>query len=185
MSKLKFFIEGLKHFREVGTITQSGKALSKSLASFIEADKSVVVLEIGAGDGPITQAILDRMHPQSQLISIELNERLYQKLAQIKDPRFTPVLGNAENVIEILAQHGITQVDHVASAIPFIVIPTEKAKEILQTCQSLLKPSGYWLQIHYAKTLMSLYKSVFGNVEAHFTLLNVPPAYVFVSKNNS
>jgi len=180
MSRLSFFWEVIKNFRKVGTITQSGKVLSNKVASFIESDRRVTIVEIGAGDGAITKAILNRISSDSKLYSIELNENLFKKLVEIKDDRFTPINGNAENLEEILSKYGISEIDHLVSALPFIVFPEKIAEKILVKSKKFIKKDGYYLQIHYAKTITSLYESVFGNLKSYFVLNNVPPAYVFV-----
>ncbi len=185
MSRIKFFFEGLKHFKEIGTVTRSGTAMCKKAASFIPADDKVIIVELGAGDGVITKHILRRISSDSTLIAIELNEKLYKELLDIQDDRLIPVHGSAEELEAILSEHHIQNIDHIVCAIPFIVFPREKAKAMLQTFKRLMKPGGFFMQIHYAKNLTSLYESVFGNLKTHFILANFPPAYVFVCRKSS
>lgn len=185
MSRIKFFFEGLRHFKEVGTVTRSGTAMCKKAASFIPADDKVLVVELGAGDGVITKHILHRISNDSTLIAIELNEKLHKELRDIKDNRLIPVHGSAEQLESILEEHNIEKIDHIICAIPFIVFPREKAKTMLHTFKRLMKSGGFFMQIHYAKNLTSLYESVFGNLKTHFILANFPPAYVFVCEKSS
>jgi len=180
MSRIQFFFEGIKHFKEVGTLTRSGVAMSQKAASFIPADEEVVVVELGAGDGVMTKHLLDRISKNSTLISIELNEKLYEHLADIQDDRLVAIHASAEELEAILIQRNIKEVDYMVSAIPFIVFPKEKALEMLHTFKGLMKSGGLYMQVHYAKRLTSLYESVFGNLQTNFILANLPPAYVFV-----
>lgn len=184
MSRFQFFVEGIKHFKEVGTVTRSGIAMSKKAASFIPPDERVVVVELGAGDGVMTKHLLNQMSKDSTLISIELNEKLYQHLADIQDSRLVAVHASAEELETILEQRDVKEVDYMVSAIPFIVFPKEQAQEMLHTFKRLMKSGGLYMQIHYAKRLTSLYESVFGNLQTNFILANLPPAYVFVCQKN-
>ena len=184
MSRIQFFLEGIKHFKEVGTVTRSGVAMSQKAASFIPTDEQVTVVELGAGDGVMTKHLLNRMSKDSTLISIELNEKLYRHLADIQDDRLVAVHASAEELETILEQRNIKEVDYMVSAIPFIVFPKAQAQEMLHTFKRLMKPGGLYMQVHYAKRLTSLYESVFGNLQTNFILANLPPAYVFVCKKN-
>ena len=178
MSRFKFLLEAIKNFREVGTVTRSGKALSEKITSFISKEDQYI-LELGAGDGAITKRILDRMHPNGKLLAFEINPNMFANLSKIKDPRFFPINDSAENMEKYMTDHKIEVFDSVVSAIPYIVLPEDLAKKILGLCKRNLKQGKSYMQVHYAKTLTSLYTGVFGNLETHFVLFNVPPAYAF------
>lgn len=178
MSRFKFLLEAIKNFREVGTVTRSGKALSEKIASFITKEDQYV-LELGAGDGAITKRILDRMHPKGKLLAFEINPKMYEVLTKIEDPRFFPINDSAENMEKYMSDHNIEIFDSIVSAIPYIVLPEDLARRILGLCKKNLKDGKSYMQVHYAKTLKSLYTSVFGNIETYFVLFNVPPAYAF------
>ena len=78
-----------------------------------------------------------------------------------------------------MIDHKIDIFDSIVSAIPYIVLPETLAQKILGLCKKNLKEGKSYMQVHYAKTLTSLYKGVFGNLETHYVFLNVPPAYAF------
>jgi len=171
-------MQAIKNFRQVGTVTRSGKALSEKIASFItKEDKHV--LELGAGDGAITRRILDQMPADGKLLCFEINPKMYATLLEINDRRFHPINDSAEHMEEYMAEHGIEIFDAIVSAIPYIVLPEELALKILNLCKNNLKIGKNYMQVHYAKSLTSLYEGVFGNLETHFVLMNVPPAYAF------
>ena len=80
---------------------------------------------------------------------------------------------------QYMAEHNIEIFDGIVSAIPYIVLPEALALSILNLCKKNLKHGKSYIQVHYAKSLTSLYEGVFGNLDTHFVLMNVPPAYVF------
>lgn len=178
MSRFKFLLEALKNFKEVGTVTRSGKALSRKIASFI-TDKDKFVLELGAGDGAITGSILRNMHPEGKLLCFEINPNMVEVLSLIDDPRLVVINDSAEKMEEYMRKHDITSFDGIVSAIPYIVLPKELAQKIIDLCKKNLKIGKFYLQVHYAKTKLGLYKRAFGNIQTFWVLLNVPPAYVF------
>lgn len=178
MSRLKFLLEALKNFREVGTVTRSGKALSEKITSFINKEDEYI-LELGAGDGAITRRILDRMSPNGKLLAFEINPNMFENLSNIEDPRFFPINDSAENMEKYMAEHKIEMFDSIVSAIPYIVLPQDLAQKILGLCKKNLRIGKSYMQVHYAKSLTSLYEGVFGNLETYFVFFNVPPAYAF------
>lgn len=178
MSRYKFLLEALKNFKQVGTVTRSGKALSRKIASFITKEDKYV-LELGAGDGAITGRILNNMHPEGKLLSFEINPNMVEVLNRIEDPRLIVINDSAEKMEYYMRKHDITSFDGIVSAIPYIVLPKVLADKIITLCQKNLKMNKFYLQVHYAKTKLSLYKDAFGNIETFWVFLNVPPAYVF------
>jgi len=178
MSRFKFLLEALRNFRQVGTVTRSGKALSRKAASFITKDDKYV-LELGAGDGAITVSILKNMHPKGKLLCFEINPNMVEVLSTIEDSRLIVVNDSAEKIEEYMRLHDIISFDGIISAIPYIVLPQELAKKIITMCKRNLKMNKFYMQVHYAKSKLSLYKEAFGNIETFWVLLNVPPAYVF------
>ena len=178
MSRFKFLLEALRNFKEVGTVTRSGRALSRKVASFITKEDKFV-LELGAGDGAITHSILKNMHPEGKLLCFEINPNMVEVLHRINDPRLIVVNDSAEKMEEYMRTNDITEFDGIVSAIPYIVLPKELADKIISLCKKNLRKGKFYLQVHYAKTKLSLYKEAFGNIETFWVLLNVPPAYVF------
>lgn len=181
MSRLKFLIEGFKHFNEIGTVTRSGPAMCRKMVSYLDS-QSKYVLELGAGDGVITPYILDKMPADGKLLSFEINEKLYEQLCKIDDDRLIPINDSAEHLEKYLEEYGISKLDAIVSAIPYIVLPKEIAIKIVSLCKDLLKDGAPFTQVHYARNLKDLYQGIFGNLKMHFILANVPPAYVFYCK---
>ncbi len=178
MSRFKFLLEALKNFKEVGTVTRSGKALCRKAASFItKQDK--YVMELGAGDGAITRSILNNMHSDGKLLCFEINPNMVEVLERIDDERLIVINDSAEKMEEYMRAHDITSFDSIVSAIPYIMLPKVLANKIITLCNKNLKRNKFYTQIHYAKTKQALYIEAFGNIETFWVLLNVPPAYVF------
>jgi phospholipid N-methyltransferase len=138
-----------------------------------------VIIELGAGDGAITQFILDKMSNDAKLLSFEINDVHFKSLKAIQDKRFIPILDSAENLNKYLKEYNLPKADTIISAIPFVVLPTELTLRILDICQEELNVEGFFVQFHYSMVMKNLYHKIFKKVDMEFVLLNAPPAIVF------
>ncbi len=179
--QLDFLIQGVKNIKEVGALTRSGPILCKKMISPVPSDKDVIVVELGAGDGVITRHLLKKITPNSKVISIELNEKLYIKLNSIDDQRLHAFNDTIENLDKILLDLGIEKIDYLVSAIPFLIMDNDFVSAFLNKYKTYIKPNGAFTQVHYA-IKRKFYEEIFGNAKVHFVPANVPPAVVIESK---
>jgi len=183
MGTLAFFKESIKNLKTVGTITRSSKFLCKGMIKHIDFSAAKVIVELGAGDGVITKHILENMSADCKLMTFEVNEKFYGQLNEIKDHRLIIVNDSAEKLEHYLNLHGLTEIDTVISAIPFVIIPEPTATNIVQTCKDNLMAGGNFVQMHYSLMAKKLYEKVFGDVDINWVPLNLPPAFVMVCEN--
>ena len=179
---IRFFQEGIKNLKTVGTITRSSPFLCRKITDMVDFQSARTLAELGAGDGVITKHILSRLHPDGKLLAFEVLPQLCDHLHQINDPRLVVVEDSAQYIASYLAKEGLQQVDHIISAIPFVVLPEEKSLEILRACKEVMRPGGLFIQVHYSLLAKKLYEEVFGNVRVEWMPWNIPPAFVLVSE---
>ena len=179
MEKVKFLFQSLKNFQQMGTVIRSSPSMCRKMSHFIDSQDDLIIVELGAGDGVITSFILEKMSPDAKLYVIEINTELCAVISKIKDPRMILVNDSAEHMESYLLKHGITQVDMIISAIPFLVLPDELTKDILMAGKKMLKTGGNFIQMHYVSSIKKMYKNIFGNVHTYFVPVNIPPGYVF------
>jgi len=178
--QLDFLIEGVKNIKEMGALTRSGPILCRKMISPVPGDKDVIVVELGPGDGVITKHLLAKITPNSKVISIELNPRLFVELSKIKDPRLIAINDNMENLENILSDLNIDQADHLVSAVPFMMMKNDFVIDYLNKNKKFIKKGGSFTQVHYAYK-RRFYERIFGNAKVHFVPANVPPAIVVES----
>ncbi len=184
MRKLNFLKESLKNFKTMGTVTRSSPFLCKEMIEPVDFQQAEVIVELGAGDGVVTEHILQKMKPDSRLFAFEVNPTFCKQLRQKfqGDERLVVVEKSAAEVTNVLADHSIQQADYILSAIPFVSLPDAEGYEIVTTCKNILKAGGLFIQMHYSLLMKKMYQSVFGNVAISFVPLNLPPAFVLVSE---
>lgn len=181
-NKINFLREGLKNIKTVGTITRSSRFLCRNMVSYVDYQSARWIVEIGAGDGVITRHILEHMHPDAKLMAFEVLGNMCEHLREIDDPRLIVVEDSALELGHYMKQFGFPQLDAVISAVPFVAMPEELAYSIVRECKKHLKPGAPYIQVHYSLLARKMYQEIFGNVDTNFVPLNVPPAFVLVSK---
>jgi phospholipid N-methyltransferase len=185
MDKYDFLKESVRNIRTIGTFTRSSKYLVKAMLKDIDFSKDMVIVEYGVGDGVITEMILERLSPNSQLIAFEVNEMFYQKVLQnIHDNRMILLNCSAETILEKLQEFQIEKADHIISAIPFTILPQELSEKIVENSHNSLKIGGFFVQYHYSFNIRKMYQKIFGNLRMSFVAQNFPPAFVMTCIKN-
>lgn len=176
MKNWSFFREAVKSFRTTGSIAASSPALIKKLVDPLPTHRPLLILELGPGDGCVTRAILEKIHPDSQLTAFEINEVFVEKLSQIEDPRLRVLPLGAERLTEYFAAGSV---DYVVSSLPLSMIDQATKEAILRQSQLVLRPEGRFLQFQYALQDYGLLKDYFHRVSVSFTMANLPPAFIY------
>lgn len=179
MKRMTFLREGLKNFRTIGSVSRSSKYLCKGMLEPVDFAKAKVLVELGAGDGVITHHILKRMAPDAKLLSFEIQKAFCDTLRAIPDDRLIVVEDSAENLPKHLAANGFERADAIVSAIPFVILPKDLAREIVTISRDCLQADGCYTQVHYSTVLKSFYEDIFERVNINFVPINIPPAFVF------
>ncbi len=177
--RLDFLLESFRNLRNTGSVARSSRFLCRHIAEKIAPEEARVVLELGPGDGAITQYILERVHPDTQVLVFEINDIFIEKLRDtFHDPRLTLIHDSAERIGEHLRERHIESVDYIVSGIPFVMLPESLAMSITEECRRWLRPGGWFIQFHYSPLLVQFYRRIFGNADMDFIPLNIPPAFV-------
>ncbi len=164
------------------TITRSSKFVCKKMIQYVDFEHADLIIELGAGDGVITEHILEAMGPNTKLMAFEILDSFCEKLHEIDDDRLIVINDTAENLGKYLEQYGFSQIHDVVSAIPFVALPKDLSKRILKKVKQYIRPGGSYSQLHYSTLAKNIYEEVFGKVETEFVPLNIPPAFLHFCK---
>ena len=85
-----------------GAVAPSGKALARTMASYVDPMAKGPVIELGPGTGPVTDALVNRGIEQERLVLIEFNPDFCRLLTR-RFPRATIVQGDAYGIEKTLA----------------------------------------------------------------------------------
>ena len=176
MSGYADFLKGL--LREPGAIsapTPSSKALAAAIAAKVDPLQSGLVVELGAGTGVVTQALLDRGIAPERLIAVEYCAYFAGLLAQ-RFTNVTVVQGDAF-AFERYLPAGM-QIAAVVSGVPLLNFPLPRRRALITRALALQGPEGRFIQLSYGRR--PPISSAFGIVpEKTVVWRNFPPAHVW------
>ena len=177
-----FFNQAIRNFNQTGALFKSSKFLSKKITSFLpETTSDKLILELGPGNGVITKQILNSISKNSKLIVFELNATFCEELRKICDDRLTIYNKSATEIDEI---KGTQKFDCVISSLPLTSIDKAIKKKILKKVKETLTKKGLFIQYQYTLLDYRFLKKKFKKIKLDFTLLNLPPSFIYVCENN-
>ena len=177
MRNLRFLYEFVKHPRRVGSLVPSSPFLANKMLSEIDFSLARNVVEFGSGTGAITRHVLSKMDKQATLYCFETNPRFVQGLRKIKDNRVRVVQDSAEKIASY-----VPSADVVISGLPLAVMPCHVNERILDGIHKVLGQQGVFVQFQYSLHSRAELCKHF-DVDLRFTLLNIPPAFVYVCRS--
>ena len=184
MSKSTFLKEFFDKKGMVGSVIPSSKFLIQMMLRKVEFENAKLIVELGPGTGVITDEIIKRLKPNTQLLVIELNDTFYMGLkSRISDPRVTIKKGCATELSRFINMLGMEKADYVVSSLPLAILPHILRKRIVIDINTHLKPNGSYIQFQYTLQSLKIFKKIFKKVSIKHCLLNVPPAFVYTCES--
>lgn len=166
--------------RRTGALFPSSKRLASEMARHVLLSANSEVIELGPGNGIITEALIERGISPRNITAIEYSPELVQNLCQ-RFPDISVIEGDAACLIDLLNHTKNRQISTIISSLPLRILPKKKAKAILRQIEMLLPPGGRYIQFTYRYD-----ENRFGRLEGYKKIyskriwLNIPPARVDV-----
>lgn len=175
------FLNGLKNQpKTVGAVWPTGPVMARSMASIVNPDAELPVLELGPGTGVITKAILERGLAPSKLHTIEYSPEFVREL-RIRFPNIHVYQGDAFNLEESVADR---QFDCAISALPLLNFPIDLRVKFIIDVLARLPLSRPLIQFSYGPSAPVSAKDGEFSVERHdFVLRNIPPARIWIYRS--
>lgn len=173
------FLKGwIRNPLALGAVAPSGRSLAKLMAR--DVGGAARVLELGAGTGTVTAALLENGVAPSNLYLVE-REREFVKILERRFPRCHVVAADAR---ELEREFGTgAPFDFVISGLPLLCFSPDNRFRVVQQAVRLLKPQGCLHQFTYAgrcpvdrelRALLHVDSVLLG-----IAPLNLPPAFVY------
>lgn len=187
---LAFFHQWLKHPLSMASIAPSGLQLARLMVAAMPADSRHVV-ELGAGTGAITDALLRHGIAAEALLAVEMNPDLY-RLLQRRFPNTPVVCGDARHLESIVASCGTfadNRVDVVCSSLGLLTMPKALQHDIMSAAFTVLRDEGVFIQYTYGPA-NPIADDVRDRLGLHcrtagLAWLNLPPARVYVYRRHA
>ncbi len=169
----------------VGAVVPSGRLLAEAMARTTFAEmtgRDGHVIELGAGTGEVTKALLAAGIPAERLALVERDPELASFLRRhFIGPRI--VEGDAARLPKILAEQGIRSVSAVVSSLPLLSLPADVVRGIVESVFDALPRGGALVQFTYgpAQPVPRTLSQALRLVGTHGPRIwrNMPPAVVW------
>ncbi|HEX7385877.1 MAG TPA: methyltransferase domain-containing protein [Castellaniella sp.] len=160
----------------VGSVWPSSRGLARHMVQSIDPHGDGLVVELGAGTGAVTQALIDHGVSVDRLRVVERSPAFVQHLRK-RFPAVTVVQGDATELDALLPQ-GIP-VDAVVSSLPLRSLNVDDVRAIEDQWRALVRPGGLVTQFTYALHGRAPdFDGDFVQCGRDFVLGNLPPAKV-------
>lgn len=168
-----------RHGTRIASLAPSSPWLARATLRDVDWAAARVVVELGAGTGPITRAIARQARPETRVVVLERDADFARLLRERFGhlPNFDVVEGDVRDLADILRARGIDQVDAVISGLPVPSFPEDLQRDLFRVVRSILAPGGKYSQItEIPWVYQRLYRRFFREVRFVFEPRNFPPA---------
>jgi phospholipid N-methyltransferase len=175
------FLRGfLKHPVMVGSIIPTSRQTIDKMLRPVDWETTRVFVEYGPGVGTFTRPILERMHADATLVTIDTNPEFTRYLKEsIEDERLVAVTGSAADVEKILADRNLGEADYVLSGLPFSTLPPGVGDAIAKATSKVIRKGGAFLVYQFSPKVLDFIKPHFERIDRGFEWINVPPCVLF------
>jgi len=175
--------ELLTNAGSIGAALPSSPALARRIAAQLPPQPAGYVVELGAGTGAVTAALLEHGVPAGRLVPVEISDNMVRHLRR-RFPGLNVLGGDAAKLDALLAQHlsGVRgHVSHIVSSLPLRSLPLSVVVRIIREVRRLLSPDGTFIQYTY-NLACHRYRPLdgFDRLATSVVWMNLPPARVDV-----
>jgi len=167
--------------RLTGSVAPSGRYLARAMAHPVDPSRDGLVVELGPGTGPVTQALIERGVAPGRLALVEYDHGFCRLLGQ----RFAGariIQGDAYDLPRTLAGLDGAPIAAVVSSLPLLNQPPARRVKLIEDAFALMGPQGLMVQFTYGIASPIPREACAQRFSAHCTApiwRNLPPARVW------
>lgn len=177
-NKSLFFRRWLRNPLQMGSIIPSSQSLCRKIAAAVERGPDDYVLELGAGTGVVSAALLASGVPANKLIVVEIVPEMAEYLRQAL-PGVNVICGDAFDLRHTLPAHLHGRIGTAICGIPLVLLPLERQQAFRDAVESVAPGKGFLLFTYCATSPLPYGKLGLAARRMAFTLANFPPASVW------
>jgi len=173
-----FFRRWLANPLQMGSIVPSSAALCRRVVLHTRCAGDEAVLELGAGTGVISRALLEAGLPPERLIVVEIVPDMAGHLRSVL-PGALVIEGDARQLASLVPRHWHRRIGSVICGIPLVLLPLAEQRRFIDAIDTVAPGRGF-LHFSYCVTSPLPYRkhALTARREA-WTPLNFPPASVW------
>jgi phosphatidylethanolamine/phosphatidyl-N-methylethanolamine N-methyltransferase len=168
----------------LGAVTPSSRALARPMAAYVDPGTPGPVIELGAGTGPITEALIAQGIDPLRLVLVEF-DATFCRLLRARFPTATVVQGDAYGLKHLLAGMVQEPAAAVVSGLPLFTKPLKMRLRLLFEAFGLMSPGAPFIQFTY--NAVPPLPARLDRVRAQAServWMNIPPARVWVYRRD-
>ena len=163
-----------------GAVMPSGKPLARTMARYVDPDVPGPIIELGAGTGAVTAALVEQGIESRRMVLVESNPG-FCRLLRARYPGATVVQGDAYALKRLLGDLLSAPAAAVVSGLPLFNKPLKFRLRLLAEAFALLAPGAPFVQFTYAviPPISSSYSGARAQASERIWF-NLPPARVWI-----
>ena len=173
-----FFRRWLANPLQMGSIIPSSPALCAKIARLVTLAEDEVVVELGAGTGVISRALLAHGVPPERLVVVEIVRDMADHLRTVL-PGVNVICGDAFDLSRALPERMHGKVGTAICGIPLVMLPLEQQKRFVDAVESVAPGKGFLLYTYCITSPLPYGKLGLTARREAWTPLNFPPASVW------
>jgi phosphatidylethanolamine/phosphatidyl-N-methylethanolamine N-methyltransferase len=145
MSDFSLFLgKFLRQGTAIASLAPSSPWLARTTVRNVDWERSRVLVELGAGTGPITRVLAERAHPDCKVVVLERDPDFSRLLRGRFEgrPNLDVVEGDCRDLAAILADRGIGRADAIISGLPVPSFPEGLRRELFRVVRARPRPRG-------------------------------------------
>ena len=177
--EIRFFKGWVNNTKAVGALIPTSAFTARRMASVVNPQSGLPVLELGPGTGVITKAILDRGVASEKVVSIEYSTEFYTYLVD-RFPGVKFINGDAFDLDDALGDLKDQTFDSVICAVPLLNFPMHRRVALIEDLLSRIPPGRPVVQISYGPmSPVVAMPDRYQISHLDFMVRNIPPAQLW------
>ena len=173
-----FFRRWLANPLQMGSIVPSSPALCAKLVQHTHYADDEAVIELGAGTGVVSQALLNSGLPGHRLFVVEIVRDMANHL-RAELPSANVIEGDARRLPQLIPQQWHGKIGTVVVGIPLVLLPVEEQRKFIDAIEAVAPGKGFICYTYCITSPLPYKKLGLKPKREAWTPLNVPPASVF------
>ncbi|RWQ16056.1 phospholipid N-methyltransferase PmtA [Mesorhizobium sp.] len=183
--ELKFFKGWIDKPKAVGSIVPTSSITARKMASVVNPNSGLPVLEVGPGTGVITRAILAHGVKPENLYAVEYSPDFVRHLRQLY-PGVNVIEGDAFNLDATLGDKSGLTFDSVISGVPLLNFPVEQRVAYVESLLDRIPTGRPVVQLTYGPlSPIPPGRGDYTVEHFHFVIRNIPPTQLWIYRRGA